>query len=166
MFFAVPFHFHFFRQTWYIFTLFAIDGLMCVFFLLFLFALTLKKIQLYANYAIGKDVQAMKAVVGEEALSSEDLVIWLRKIFELVYLCFGGGYHQVKITNSLPINETAVFGVSWQIWAEICRSRSLWHTQHIPVTWFSMDTPSHLPSWATSSYPSKDPRSMLQPRCI
>jgi vacuolar-type H+-ATPase subunit B/Vma2 len=31
-------------------------------------------IQLYANYAIGKDVQAMKAVVGEEALSSEDLV--------------------------------------------------------------------------------------------
>lgn len=31
-------------------------------------------VQLYANYAIGKDVQAMKAVVGEEALSSEDLV--------------------------------------------------------------------------------------------
>ena len=28
--------------------------------------------QLYANYAIGRDVQAMKAVVGEEALSSED----------------------------------------------------------------------------------------------
>ena len=26
---------------------------------------------MYANYAIGKDVQAMKAVVGEEALSSE-----------------------------------------------------------------------------------------------
>merc|ERR1719240_611877 len=30
--------------------------------------------QLYANYAIGKDVSAMKAVVGEEALSSEDLL--------------------------------------------------------------------------------------------
>ena len=28
----------------------------------------------YANYAIGKDVQAMKAVVGEEALSQEDLL--------------------------------------------------------------------------------------------
>src|ERR1700709_1935237 len=28
--------------------------------------------QLYANYAIGKDNQQMKAVVGEEALSSED----------------------------------------------------------------------------------------------
>lgn len=30
--------------------------------------------QLYACYAIGKDVQAMKAVVGEEALSSDDLL--------------------------------------------------------------------------------------------
>eukprot|EP00741_Cyanophora_paradoxa_P025673 tig00000388_g24777.t1 len=28
--------------------------------------------QMYANYAIGKDVSAMKAVVGEEALSAED----------------------------------------------------------------------------------------------
>ena len=28
--------------------------------------------QLYACYAIGKDVQAMKAVVGEEALTPED----------------------------------------------------------------------------------------------
>lgn len=28
----------------------------------------------YANYAIGKDVQAMKAVVGEEALTAEDLL--------------------------------------------------------------------------------------------
>ncbi|RMC22603.1 hypothetical protein DUI87_00391 [Hirundo rustica rustica] len=30
--------------------------------------------QLYACYAIGKDVQAMKAVVGEEALSADDLL--------------------------------------------------------------------------------------------
>ena len=28
----------------------------------------------YANYAIGKDVQAMKAVAGEEALTPEDLL--------------------------------------------------------------------------------------------
>ncbi len=28
----------------------------------------------YANYAIGKDVQAMKAVVGEEALTPDDLL--------------------------------------------------------------------------------------------
>lgn len=30
--------------------------------------------QMYANYAIGRDVNAMKAVVGEEALSSDDLL--------------------------------------------------------------------------------------------
>ena len=30
--------------------------------------------QLYACYAIGKDVQAMKAVVGEEALTPDDLL--------------------------------------------------------------------------------------------
>jgi len=30
--------------------------------------------QLYANYAIGKDTQAMKAVVGEEALTPDDLL--------------------------------------------------------------------------------------------
>jgi len=30
--------------------------------------------QLYANYAIGKDLQAMKAVVGEEALSQDDML--------------------------------------------------------------------------------------------
>jgi len=30
--------------------------------------------QLYANYAIGKDTAAMKAVVGEEALSEDDKV--------------------------------------------------------------------------------------------
>ena len=32
--------------------------------------------QLYANYAMGKDVLAMKAVVGEEALSVEDRMYW------------------------------------------------------------------------------------------
>ena len=32
------------------------------------------KFQLYACYAIGKDVQAMKAVVGEEALTADDLL--------------------------------------------------------------------------------------------
>ena len=49
------------------------------FLLLFLSGMTRKdhsdvSNQLYANYAIGKDVQAMKAVVGEEALTSEDLL--------------------------------------------------------------------------------------------
>ena len=36
--------------------------------------------QLYACYAIGKDVQAMKAVVGEEALSADD-----HKYLEFLY---------------------------------------------------------------------------------
>lgn len=30
--------------------------------------------QLYANYAIGQDTRAMKAVVGEEALGPDDLL--------------------------------------------------------------------------------------------
>lgn len=45
----------------------------------------------YANYAIGKDVQAMKAVVGEEALSSDDLLYleFLQK-FEKNFISQGG----------------------------------------------------------------------------
>ena len=39
---------------------------------IFLILLFIKK--LYANYAIGKDTAAMKAVVGEEALSPDDLL--------------------------------------------------------------------------------------------
>jgi len=35
--------------------------------------------QLYANYAIGKDVAAMKAVVGEEALTSEGGSLCIRQ---------------------------------------------------------------------------------------
>lgn len=53
--------------------------------------------QLYANYAIGKDVAAMKAVVGEEALSSEDLLYleflekFEKKFVAQVGLQFGTG---------------------------------------------------------------------------
>jgi V-type H+-transporting ATPase subunit B len=43
----------------------------------------------YANYAIGKDVQAMKAVVGEESLTPEDLL----------YLEFLDKFEH-KVTNS------------------------------------------------------------------
>ena len=44
----------------------------------------------YANYAIGKDVQAMKAVVGEEALTPDDLLYleFLQK-FEKNFICQG-----------------------------------------------------------------------------
>ena len=43
----------------------------------------------YACYAIGKDVQAMKAVVGEEALTPEDLL----------YLEFLGKFEKNFITQ-------------------------------------------------------------------
>jgi V-type H+-transporting ATPase subunit B len=59
--------------------------------------------QLYANYAIGKDVQAMKAVVGEEALSSEDLLYleFLEK-FEQKFVN-QGAYESRSIFQSLDI---------------------------------------------------------------
>eukprot|EP00123_Amoebidium_parasiticum_P001064 comp12059_c0_seq1/m.6771 comp12059_c0_seq1/g.6771 ORF comp12059_c0_seq1/g.6771 comp12059_c0_seq1/m.6771 type:complete len:501 (-) comp12059_c0_seq1:287-1789(-) len=59
--------------------------------------------QLYANYAIGRDVQAMKAVVGEEALSSEDLLYleFLEK-FEKNFVT-QGGYDARSVFDSLDI---------------------------------------------------------------
>eukprot|EP00298_Acanthocystis_sp_HF-20_P026889 c4721_g1_i1.p1 GENE.c4721_g1_i1~~c4721_g1_i1.p1 ORF type:complete len:500 (-),score=131.29 c4721_g1_i1:130-1629(-) len=59
--------------------------------------------QLYANYAIGKDVNAMKAVVGEEALSSDDLLYleFLTK-FEGEFIA-QGAYENRDIFNSLDI---------------------------------------------------------------
>eukprot|EP00053_Salpingoeca_punica_P005799 m.56583 g.56583 ORF g.56583 m.56583 type:complete len:508 (-) comp13400_c0_seq1:301-1824(-) len=59
--------------------------------------------QLYACYAIGKDTQAMKAVVGEEALSSEDLLYleFLEK-FEKSFIN-QGAYENRTIFESLDI---------------------------------------------------------------
>lgn len=59
--------------------------------------------QLYANYAIGKDVQAMKAVVGEEALSADDLLYleFLNK-FEKTFIS-QGHYENRTIFESLEI---------------------------------------------------------------
>lgn len=59
--------------------------------------------QLYANYAIGKDVGAMKAVVGEEALSAEDLLYleFLDK-FEDKFVK-QSGYDQRTIFQSLDL---------------------------------------------------------------
>lgn len=54
--------------------------------------------QLYACYAIGKDVQAMKAVVGEEALTSEDLL----------YLEFLQKFEK-KFINQGPYEKRSVF---------------------------------------------------------
>ncbi|XP_015769919.1 PREDICTED: V-type proton ATPase subunit B-like [Acropora digitifera] len=59
--------------------------------------------QLYANYAIGKDVQAMKAVVGEEALTSEDLLYleFLSK-FEKNFIS-QGTYENRSVFDSLDL---------------------------------------------------------------
>merc|ERR1711934_462410 len=59
--------------------------------------------QLYANYAIGKDVQAMKAVVGEEALSPEDhLYLEFLEKFEGKFV-FQGPYDNRTIFESLDL---------------------------------------------------------------
>jgi len=59
--------------------------------------------QMYANYAIGKDVAAMKSVVGEEALTPDDLLYleFLTK-FEERFLA-QGNYEMRDIFNSLDI---------------------------------------------------------------
>uniref|UniRef100_A0A8C0VUR0 Vacuolar proton pump subunit B n=1 Tax=Castor canadensis TaxID=51338 RepID=A0A8C0VUR0_CASCN len=59
--------------------------------------------QLYACYAIGKDVQAMKAVVGEEALTSEDLLFleFLQK-FEKNFIN-QGPYENRSVFESLDL---------------------------------------------------------------
>uniref|UniRef100_A0A670K120 V-type proton ATPase subunit B, brain isoform n=1 Tax=Podarcis muralis TaxID=64176 RepID=A0A670K120_PODMU len=63
--------------------------------------------QLYACYAIGKDVQAMKAVVGEEALTSDDLLYleFLQK-FERNFIAQGRyTIHQCCVTVSSPLRS-------------------------------------------------------------
>lgn len=59
--------------------------------------------QLYACYAMGKDVQSMKAVVGEEALSADDLLYldFLNK-FEQQFIC-QANYQNRSIYESLDI---------------------------------------------------------------
>jgi len=62
---------------------------------------------LFACYAIGKDVQAMKAVVGEEALTSDDLQ----------YLEFLGKFEKNFITQG-PYENRTIFDsldIGWQL---------------------------------------------------
>jgi len=58
--------------------------------------------QLYANYAIGRDVLAMKAVVGEEALSPEDL-LYLEFLDKFENEFVDQGYESRTIFESLEI---------------------------------------------------------------
>lgn len=57
--------------------------------------------QLYAKYAIGRDAAAMKAVVGEEALSNEDkLSLEFLEKFEKTYIA-QGAYEKRSIYDGL-----------------------------------------------------------------
>ncbi|ETO32962.1 vacuolar ATP synthase subunit B [Reticulomyxa filosa] len=59
--------------------------------------------QMYANYAMGKDVEAMKAVVGEEALSTEDrLFLEFKQKFESRFIS-QGPYEKRTIYESLDL---------------------------------------------------------------
>jgi len=59
--------------------------------------------QMYANYAIGRDVQAMKAVVGEEALSPEDF-LYLEFLDKFEHKFLTQGYYEARtIFESLDI---------------------------------------------------------------
>lgn len=59
--------------------------------------------QLYANYAIGKDAQAMKAVVGIEALSQEELLsLEFLERFEKEFIS-QGSYENRSIYDSLDL---------------------------------------------------------------
>ena len=66
--------------------------------------------QLYANYANGKDVMAMKAVVGEEALSLEDKM----------YLQFTEDFENTFVAQGMYENRT-VFDTLDKAW-ELLRS--------------------------------------------
>jgi V-type H+-transporting ATPase subunit B len=63
--------------------------------------------QLYANYAIGKDVLSMKAVVGEDALSNEDHL----------YLEFLGKYEQNFLCQGFEETRTIFqsLDIAWQL---------------------------------------------------
>jgi len=62
--------------------------------------------QLYANYAIGQDTRAMKAVVGEEALSEDEhKYLELTDKFELKFLA-QGPYENRDVVTSLDIAWT------------------------------------------------------------
>lgn len=59
--------------------------------------------QLYADYAIGQDTRTMKAVVGEEAMSSQDMLyLEFTDKFEEKFLK-QGQYERRSITQSLDI---------------------------------------------------------------
>ena len=89
--------------------------------------------QLYANYAIGKDVQAMKAVVGEEALSEEDKL----------YLEFLGKFEQNFVAQGAAEN-TDIFQTLDLAW-------TLLRT-------FPKEALKRIPAKVVEKYYNRDPR--------
>ena len=81
--------------------------------------------QLYACYAIGKDVQAMKAVVGEEALSPDDLLYleFLTK-FEKNFISQGTfQFHPTSLTISFKVTtKTVLSSTHWILDGNSCVS--------------------------------------------
>lgn len=75
----------------------------------------------YACYAIGKDVQAMKAVVGEEALTSDDLLYleFLQK-FEKNFISQGENVTRVGVTRPQTHNPSSGWAEGPQLWARCC----------------------------------------------
>lgn len=82
----------------------------------------------YACYAIGKDVQAMKAVVGEEALTSDDLLYleFLQK-FEKNFIAQGKKNRftelcnrTVSATQEHNISYTAFYSQSFLLLSFLC----------------------------------------------
>jgi len=63
--------------------------------------------QMYAAYAMGKDVEAMKAVVGEEALTKEDRL----------YLEFKEKFEKVFVTQNMYENRTifSSLDIAWEL---------------------------------------------------
>ena len=76
----------------------------------------------YACYAIGKDVQAMKAVVGEEALSSDDLLYleFLGK-FEKNFIAQGFALI-VRPNHNQAITRIATYSSRWTSAGSCCAS--------------------------------------------
>jgi hypothetical protein len=94
--------------------------------------------QLYANYAIGKDVAAMKAVVGEEALSSEDLLYlefldkFERKFVSQVRCC-----QEILYSAQKPASAGTLWQVTLPYISRVSGCCCLWSYISIGSSWTS-----------------------------
>merc|ERR1712142_55695 len=91
--------------------------------------------QLYANYAIGKDVQAMKAVVGEEALTSEDL-LYLEFLTKFEKNFISQGHYENR-----TIQETLDIG--WQLLRIFPKEMLKRIPQSTPAEFYPRDAKRH-----------------------